>query len=250
MCRKPGSQTPGVPATPEPSTTHNCESSRAPKKSANNGKNRMAHQAELSCRPCLSHVRQEPQITQEFQRLLRLPLSERVDQTEDGTHKHHVRHSATRRSQSHPVSQARMAYQRKVRTRQHHTRLPATRRNQAHFMSPSTNSAPGRRPHWSEPLLPQTAICTFQVIHAAVRTARAPRLRFVPHHKLHPSPCCRQCHNQRRQQSGGSTATSSRTDLAANQSAPRHHHWHRPTQKEPFGKRSAWMSWGADKAPH
>ena len=123
----PQNKTPGDSSTPEPSTSHSCESSGAPKKSANNAKNRspkaMAHQTELSCKPCLSHVRQEPQITQEFQRLL---LSERVDQKEDSTHKHHVRHSATRRSQP-------------------------------HYMSPSTNSAPGRKPHSPEPLLPRSS---------------------------------------------------------------------------------------------
>ena len=64
----------------------------------------MAHQTGLSCRPCLSHVRLEPQITQEFRRLLRLPLSTRVHHKEGGTRQHHVRHSAIRRSPAHLLS--------------------------------------------------------------------------------------------------------------------------------------------------
>ena len=43
----------------------------------------------------------------------------------------------------------------------------------------------------------------------------------------------------------GWTATSSSTDLAASERAPRRLHWHRPTLSEPFDGRSAWMSWGA-----
>ena len=91
VCRVTWEYTPSDSRTPERSTTHSCESSRAPKNSAIKSKNRslkaMAHQTEFSCRPCLSHLRQEPQITQEFQRLLPLPLSNRVDQKENGTRK-------------------------------------------------------------------------------------------------------------------------------------------------------------------
>ena len=97
------SKTLGDSGTTEPSTTQSCESSKAPKKICQQHEKSLPESdgtpTELSCRPCHSHVRQEPQITQEFQRLLRLPLSKRVDQKEDNTHKHHVRHPATRRSQ-------------------------------------------------------------------------------------------------------------------------------------------------------
>ena len=179
VCRVTWEYTPSDSRTPERSTTHSCESSRAPKNSAIKSKNRslkaMAHQTEFSCRPCLSHLRQEPQITQEFQRLLPLPLSNRVERK--------------RHSQAHHVG----------------TRKRITFATQ---QPKGSQSHPCRRRGWREkPALARTTLgskqqeeasrtpCRFQrslhlqVIHAAVcaiRTARTPRLRFVSHQKLHP----------------------------------------------------------------
>ena len=181
----PASKTPGDSGTPEHPTSHSCESSRAPQQICPREKSLPESDGtpKLSCRPCLSHVRQEPQITQEFQRLLSLPPSKRVDQKEDGTHNHHVRHSATRGSQSRPMSQPRSLH--------------------------------------------------LQVIHApvcAMRTARGPRLRFVPHRKLRPTVrAAVSALSTAGTTAGGWTAISSSTDLAASQRAPRRHHRHRPS---------------------
>ena len=67
----------------EPSTTHSCESS-SPLESDGTPLNCLADHASRTCG-------KSTQITQEFQRPLRLPLGKRVHEKEDGTRQHHVR---------------------------------------------------------------------------------------------------------------------------------------------------------------
>ena len=133
----PASKTPGDSGTLEHPTIHSCESSRAPQQICPREKSLPESDGttKLSCRPCLSHVRQEPQITQEFQRLLSFPRSKRVDQE-----------------------------------RRRH--------------SPSTTFATQQPEEANLTSCPNHEGLHLQVIHApvcAMKTARGPRLRFVPH---------------------------------------------------------------------
>ena len=154
-------------------------------------------QTELSCRPCLSHVRHEPQITQDFRRLLRLPLSKRVDQKEvrarlPGNHKY---------AKLAPCCPPRTSHQEEDRTRQNHSLPRSSKKKPVAPLSLPTKSAPSG------------------------------------------NPCCRLCHNQRRRRVPVPVVRQQllpvRTLLRV-KSAPRRHHWHRPTRYEPLDQRSAW----------